>query len=385
MCEGDVTISKHGVSVGSVSTSISQEASPNAQPSLNPPERKKPRLRRKDAAALSAHEDSATADSERECENGTSSVARSAASASASTPHEGIAVDDVRTAGAVGKGSGGIVQAGVHEPSGQLVALKRIRLPACDEETRKHVVQELRALKRADHELIMPLLGATLRDGTIIAALEFMGGGSLKDLLNNGGKMPERCLRPVASSMLEALAYLHSSLHIVHRDVKPANVLLGTDGCVKLGDLGVSGQLADSLANCHSWVGTMSFMSPERLNGEPYSYASDTWSAGLTLAECALGEFPFTQTGKGCFWDLLDTIVQGNPPTLDTCHDPSLQDLVSKCLIKDPSERPLAASLRSHSFPLRSSKLQFELGSIIAARMPDDVEALLQQSGAAAT
>ena len=359
--EGDLCISKQGVSLSTPSgTTPSRSDSPAHSSQPQPPERKRICTL---AEAGGAHDDSAiaTASSEHKEDRSTPPFT--------SRQQQDINLDELHLAGAIGKGNGGIVQAGVHKPSGQRVALKRIHFPAADDETRKRVVQELRALKRSDSEFIVPLLGASVQENTILAALEYMGGGSLKDLLDAGGKLPESSLRPVAACTLEALAYLHSRLHIVHRDVKPANVLLGTDGTVKLGDLGVSGQLADSLGNCHSWVGTMSFMSPERLSGEPHSYASDTWSFGLTLVECAIGDFPYAQTGKGCFWDLLDSIVHNDPPTLDSTHDRQLSDLVSQCLVKDPSERPLAANLRSHTFLLRTSELQLALASLITERL----------------
>uniref|UniRef100_UPI0009B41A87 dual specificity mitogen-activated protein kinase kinase 2-like n=1 Tax=Monopterus albus TaxID=43700 RepID=UPI0009B41A87 len=90
--------------------------------------------------------------------------------------------------------------------------------------------------------------------------------------------------------VLRGLAYLREKHQIMHRDVKPSNILVNSRGEIKLCDFGVSGQLIDSMAN--SFVGTRSYMSPERLQGTHYSVQSDVWSMGLSLVELAIGRYP---------------------------------------------------------------------------------------------
>ncbi len=89
---------------------------------------------------------------------------------------------------------------------------------------------------------------------------------------------------------MRGLSYLREQHHIIHRDVKPSNILVNSAGEIKICDFGVSGQLIDSMAN--SFVGTRSYMSPERLQGSEYSVASDVWSLGLSLLEVSFGIFP---------------------------------------------------------------------------------------------
>lgn len=95
---------------------------------------------------------------------------------------------------------------------------------------------------------------------------------------------------------------MHKEKHVVHRDIKPANILLNKNGVVKLADFGVSGQTETSMDCLTSWVGTMSYMSPERLSGSQYFKDTDLWSLGIILIECAVGRCPTPEAG---FWDLL--------------------------------------------------------------------------------
>jgi len=262
---------------------------------------------------------------------------------------------DLQVIKLLGHGAGGTVQKALHVPSKRVVALKVITLDV-KESIRKQIILELKTLYRNQSEYIVSLYDAFYTEGSIFIALEYMDGGSLTDLLKASGKIEERVLANITTQVLRGLVYLHKSLHLIHRDIKPSNLLLNTKGEVKIADFGVSGQLAHTLSQAVTWVGTVTYMSPERISGKSYSYDSDLWSLGLTLVECALGRYPYSadaaQPGQPVsFFELLDFIVKSPAPTLGTVgFSPEFASFIEDCLQKSPEERPSASELINHPF-----------------------------------
>lgn len=242
-----------------------------------------------------------------------------------------VSLDELAVVGACGKGAGGIVQKVVHVPTGTFLAVKIVQMNV-QAEIRKNIIGELRALHSTHCPYVIKYRGAFFGDGSVSIVLEYADGGSVGDVTRKLGFIDEPPLREIARQTLLGLEYLHCEKKIVHRDVKPSNVLVNTDGSVKIGDFGVSGHLANSVAKCDSWVGTVTYMSPERISGDSYAFDSDVWSLGLSLLECATGRFPYppedgadaNETNEKTpkkpktlgFWDLLDHIVREPAPTL---------------------------------------------------------------------
>ena len=242
-----------------------------------------------------------------------------------------VSLDELAVVGACGKGAGGVVQKAVHIPTGTFLAVKIVQMNV-QPEIRKRIIGELRALHDARCPYVVAYRGAFFGDGSVSIVLEYADGGSVADVTSRLGFIEENALREIARQTLLGLEYLHVTKKIVHRDVKPSNILVDTDGSAKISDFGVSGRLADSVAKCDSWVGTVTYMSPERISGEAYAFDSDVWSLGLALLECATGRFPYppetSDDGDGDetapnappktlgFWDLLDHIVREPAPTL---------------------------------------------------------------------
>ena len=233
----------------------------------------------------------------------------------------------------IGHGSSGVVQKVLHVPSASVLALKVIAVDA-DEAVLKSILLELKTLHESRHASIVSFYGAFYREGAVHIALEYMDA-SLLDIgraegdclklvcvkfcarqwvrivtmclqpcsrivvafpIVAGGPLSEPVLAAITQPVLQGLAYLHRELHVIHRDIKPSNILVDTAGNIKIADFGVSGNLAHTLAKCASWVGTVHYMSPERISGGSYSYDSDIWSLGITLLELAIASFPYLQT-----------------------------------------------------------------------------------------
>ncbi|KAA0202519.1 hypothetical protein HAZT_HAZT007356 [Hyalella azteca] len=197
--------------------------------------------------------------------------------------------DDFEKLGELGAGNGGVVNKERHKPSGLIMARKLIHLevkPA----VWNQIIRELKVLHECNSPFIVGFYGAFYSEGEISICMEYMDGGSLDLLLKQAIRIPELVLANVSATVLKGLAYLREKHQIIHRDVKPSNILVNSRGEVKICDFGVSGQLIDSMAN--TFVGTRSYMSPERLNGDHYSVASDIWSLGLSLVEMAIGMYP---------------------------------------------------------------------------------------------
>uniref|UniRef100_S4RHM4 mitogen-activated protein kinase kinase n=1 Tax=Petromyzon marinus TaxID=7757 RepID=S4RHM4_PETMA len=197
--------------------------------------------------------------------------------------------DDFEKLSELGAGNGGVVTKVLHKPSALIMARKLIHLeikPAI----RNQIIRELQVLHECNSPYIVGFYGAFYSDGEISICMEHMDGGSLDLVLKKAGRIPEEILGKVSIAVIKGLAYLREKHQIMHRDVKPSNILVNSRGEIKLCDFGVSGQLIDSMAN--SFVGTRSYMSPERLQGTHYSVQSDIWSMGLSLVEMAIGRYP---------------------------------------------------------------------------------------------
>jgi len=251
-------------------------------------------------------------------------------------------------------GSSGVVNKVQHSTTGDVFALKKIQMDT-QEQVRKNILQELRTLHEAKCPNIVQCYGSFYDNGVIYSVLEYMDGGCLAQILKSSKKINEKYLSKIAKQVLKGLAYLHKE-HIIHRDIKPSNLLINKAGELKIADFGVSGKLANSVADCASWVGTVTYMSPERIQGLRYTIDCDIWSLGLSLVECAEGRFPYppaSEKGQHCgnFWDLLDYIVEKPPPGLSTeSFSDAFVNFVATCLRKDPKQRATTTELLVHPF-----------------------------------
>ncbi|GAA6044553.1 hypothetical protein JCM8097_003734 [Rhodosporidiobolus ruineniae] len=260
-----------------------------------------------------------------------------------------IKMDDFELFEELGKGNYGTVQKVLHRPTGVTMALKEIRLEL-DDSKLKTIITELDILHRATSPYIIDFYGAFFIESCVYYCMEYMDARSLDYWA--GTDVPEDVLARITRSMVEGLKFLKDELKIMHRDVKPTNVLLNKKGYVKLCDFGVSGQLDRSLAKTN--IGCQSYMAPERIKGESmgaatsYTASSDVWSLGLSIIEAAIGHYPYPPETYQNVFAQLTAIVHGDPPTLPDTYSETARDFVGQCLIKRANERPNYKQLLEH-------------------------------------
>lgn len=254
----------------------------------------------------------------------------------------------------IGTGTyGGIVTKMVHTSSEQVMAVKRVRAQEVDTKERQKLLRELRIIIESQCcEDIVRFYGALFQDGDCWICMELMDC-SLDNfyplVYARGEQIPQRVIGFITASVVRALNYLKDMLNIIHRDVKPSNILLDCKGFVKLCDFGISGYLVDSIARTQD-VGCQIYLAPERLtDGKGYDIRSDVWSLGLTLVEICNGYFPYVW--KSIF-DQVEAVVKGDPPflTSNVGRSYELVDFINQCLIKDMEQRPKFRQLMTHPF-----------------------------------
>ncbi|KAK4045994.1 MAP kinase kinase (MEK) [Microbotryomycetes sp. JL201] len=199
--------------------------------------------------------------------------------------------EDLHVLEEVGSGNGGTVSRALHVPTKAIMAKKVVHIATSDT-TRKQIIRELQIMHDCSSPYIVSFYGAYLQDPHICMCMEFMDKGSLDNIYKKVGPIPEPVLGKIALAVVSGLTYLYEEHKIMHRDVKPSNILLNSAGQIKICDFGVSGELINSVAD--TFVGTSTYMSPERISGDPYTVKSDVWSLGITMIEVAIGKFPFS-------------------------------------------------------------------------------------------
>eukprot|EP00919_Chromeraceae_sp_WS-2016_P048052 GHVR01113856.1.p1 GENE.GHVR01113856.1~~GHVR01113856.1.p1 ORF type:complete len:393 (-),score=80.43 GHVR01113856.1:488-1666(-) len=258
----------------------------------------------------------------------------------------------------LGKGISGAVLKGVHEPTGTPLAVKVVALDS--KTSRDHVRHDLAesiVLGVKCPNLIQFYVAHFDASSTCVyIAMEYMDLGSLHDLqvsLRKSGHaatLPEHLLANVLMQSLIGLNVLHSN-DCIHRDIKPHNILINSQGEVKLTDFGISKSL-DTMSICNTFVGTQLYMSPERVTCDDYSYSADIWSFGLLVFELSTGALPWANASSPA--SFYNALLKKNIPKLPQNDDFDFSDelcnLVECCLCRDASERWTAGQLLTHPF-----------------------------------
>ncbi|MEU8822046.1 protein kinase [Streptomyces sp. NPDC048636] len=246
------------------------------------------------------------------------------------------AIGGYRLLGRLGSGGMGRVYLG-RSAGGRTVAVKVVHAHfALDEEFRARFRREVEAARRVGGAWTAPVLDADPGARVPWVATGYVAGPSLSRAISDDGPLPEASVRALGAGLAEALGAVHA-LGLVHRDVKPSNVLLALDG-PRLIDFGIA-RATDgtaSLTSTGASIGSPGYMSPEQILGESVGGPTDVFSLGSVLAYAATGEGPFPGDSSAA---LLYKVVHAEP-RLSAELTGELRELVAACLAKNPADRP---------------------------------------------
>src|SRR6267143_4194813 len=251
-----------------------------------------------------------------------------------------------RVKGELGRGGMGAVYLAEQPGLGREVAIKELILSAvADPVALKRFMQEAQVMARTSHPNLVQVHDLEQIGDANYIVLEFVRGKSLRDALNQG-VLPLPQTFAIMHGVLQALDYAHKRA-IVHRDMKPENVLLSDEGDVKVADFGIARLMDDSGAGSTATktgttVGTPQYMSPEQVASSKVDGRSDLYSAGIMFYELVAGQPPFTASEADGPFTLMAKHVQA-PPKPPSVHrpglDPELEHVILKALSKRPEDR----------------------------------------------
>ncbi len=261
--------------------------------------------------------------------------------------HVGIVtrVGKYRVDGLIGRGSVGVVYKAYDGQIDRPVAIKTLRLDmlsgVADRETLlKRFSTEARSAGRCVHPNIVTVFDYVEQDDTPYIVMEFVDAGTLENVINSGTMLPLRQVGEIMVQLVSALEHAHSK-GIVHRDVKPSNILCPTATSIKVTDFGVARFDVTGLTNATGLgaVGTPNYMSPEQFLGRPVDGRSDLYASGVVLFEMLTGAKPFVARNLP---ELMRKLLNDKPPGLSTLRPGQwrhLDAVVQRALARNPDDR----------------------------------------------
>ncbi len=251
-----------------------------------------------------------------------------------------------RVVAKIGEGGMGSVYRAYDEVLHRDVAVKVVlKGSQMDSSASRNLLQEARASSALGHPNICTIYEVGETEGELYIAMELLSGQTLREMCGELGVPPESVLR-YGAQIASALARAHDR-GIIHRDLKTANIVITSDGLAKVLDFGLAKQLGGglfegptrslaSLEDVSGVSGTLPYMAPETLRGEPADHRSDLWALGVVLYEAASGHLPFQgRTG----FEISSAIMREIPAVLGPPAPPGLWAIIQRCLAKEPAQR----------------------------------------------
>ena len=242
----------------------------------------------------------------------------------------------------IGRGGMAVVWEAHDEVLGRDVAVKEV-LPPRDlspdrrDEIRERAMREARAAARLTHRSVITIYDVVEDGGRPWIVMELLPPRTLSDVLSTSGPLAPEAAAQLGLALLDALRTAHAA-GVLHRDVKPSNVMVAPEGRIVLTDFGIATvEEEPNLTATGMLVGSPGYMSPERARGERPTAASDLWSLGATLYAAVEGEPPFRREGQLA---TLHAVITQPPPA--AVHGGALAPLIARLLDQDPERRPAA-------------------------------------------
>jgi serine/threonine protein kinase len=245
----------------------------------------------------------------------------------------------------LGRGGMGVVWRAQDAVLGREVAIKEVVFPATMPEqerrpARARVMREARAAARLNHPAAVTLYDVVQDQGVTFIVMELVNAPTLADLVREEGPLPVERVAEIGAQLASALEVAHQA-GIVHRDVKPGNVMVPDTGSAKLADFGIASLQGDPpLTSTGLVIGSPAYMAPEQAKGEPSGPPADFWALGATMFYAVEGEPPFD---RGTSIATLAAVVN-DPPRRPECAGP-LAPLLTALLDKDPASRPSGSTI----------------------------------------
>lgn len=243
----------------------------------------------------------------------------------------------------VGSGSVGEVWRGTDRVLGRMVAVKVLRHEfAKDPTVLARFAAEAQIMARLSHPGIADVYDyGQHSDGRPYLVMTFVEGTSLRRLLAGNRPLPPERVMALVAQAASALRAAHRA-GVIHRDVKPVNLLVREDGTVMLTDFGIARAAGNDLTGAGLVVGTAAYIAPEQAAGRDLTPAVDIYSLGVTAYECLIGRPPFTGDNP---MDVARKHITNAPPALPSSLPRPVRELVNAMLAKDPVRRPTAAAV----------------------------------------
>ncbi|KAL0461688.1 UNVERIFIED_CONTAM: Serine/threonine-protein kinase fray2, partial [Sesamum latifolium] len=272
----------------------------------------------------------------------------------------------------VGEGVSATVYRALCVPLNEIVAIKVLDLEKCNNDL-DGIRREVQTMILIDHPNLLRAHCSFANGHNLWVVMPYVAGGSCLHIIKSA--YPEGFEEPVIATLLrevlKALVYLHAHGHI-HRDVKAGNILVDSNGAVKLADFGVAACMYDTgdrQRSRNTFVGTPCWMAPEVMQQvHGYDFKADIWSFGITALELAHGHAPFSKYPP---MKVLLMTLQNAPPGLDYERDKKFsREIVAACLVKDPKKRPPSEKLLKHSFFKHARSKEYLARTILGGLSP---------------